>query len=241
MSAGVDRRRSLGFGAAAPALVRALGELRTLWGRQGVVVGVPHGTFDAATDRIGARVARLTGAGALIATGFCAARTAGVRLNVNRPTEGASRRVSEETSTGRAIAVHAAYLRRVRAAARGPLGLYLEVHGNSRPLTAARIEVATAGIDRRMANRLKEATHRAVATLGEAAGVPLALSIEPVDALHLTASAARRWPPFSEARRALHVELPRAARRRVAAEAAAAELIAVLLTVAEEGAEERNR
>jgi hypothetical protein len=91
-----------------------------------------------------------------------------------------------------------------------------------------------------MANRLKEAAHGAVAALGEAAGVALALSVEPVDALHLTASAARGWPPCSEARRALHVELPRAARRGVAAEAAA-ELIAVLLTVAEEGAEARNR
>ena len=92
-------------------LVGALGEFRSVPGRRGVVVGVPHGTFDEATDRIGAQVAGLTGAGALIATGFCAARTEGVRLNVNRPTEGASRRASEEAVTPRAVAVHAAYLR----------------------------------------------------------------------------------------------------------------------------------
>jgi hypothetical protein len=215
-------------------LVGTLGEFRDVPGRRGVVVGVPHGTFDEDTDRIGERVAGLTGAGALIATGFCAARTDGVRLNVNRPTEGASRRASEEAVTPRAVAVHAAYLRRVRAAARGGLGLYLEVHGNSRPATASRIEVATAGIDETTARRLKDAARSAVAALGEATGALLTLSIEPLDALHLSASAARRWPPFSEARRVLHVELPQAARQPGLAADSAALLIAALLCATED-------
>jgi hypothetical protein len=211
---------------------QTLGEIRTRAGRRGVVIGVPHGTFDEATDEIGARVAALTGAGAVIATGFCAPWTGGGRVNVNRPTEGASLPPSAERVTARALAVHAAYLARVRATATGPLHVYCEVHGNSRPLTADRIEVATAGVDARLARRLKRAAGHALHALDTACGVELRLCLEPVDALHFTASSARRWLPFADARRVLHVELPRVVRSLgVVTEAAA--LVAALLASAE--------
>ncbi|MGH7322164.1 MAG: hypothetical protein ACRELA_21435 [Candidatus Rokuibacteriota bacterium] len=210
-----------------------LGEFRTIPGRPGVVVGVPHGTFDAATDEIGASVAALTGAGAVIATGFCASRTDGIRLNVNRPTEGASLTPTAEAVTARARAVHAAYVARVRAVASGPLAVYCEIHGNSRPIAAGRIEVATAGVDATLATRLKQAAHEAERRLKAVCGSGLWLCVEPTDRLHFTASSARRWPPFVEASRVLHVELPRVTRANPVAAKAAAALVAVLIAAVE--------
>jgi len=196
------------------------------------VIAAPHGTFDAATDEIGVRVATLTGAGAVVATGFCASRTGGVRVNVNRPTEGASLAPSSETVTERARAIHEAYVTLVRRTAAGGLVVYCEVHGNRRAATAGRIEVATAGIDRILSRRLKRAAARATAALMDACGTPLELCVEPTDRLHLTAAAARGFSPFAESRRVLHVELPRAARSPLALREAAA-LVAVLLATAE--------
>jgi len=209
-----------------------LGELTARPGRAGVVVGIPHGTFDEGTDEIGARVMRLTGAGGVTATGFCGRRTGGVRLNVNRPTEGAGLDAVAERVTDRARAVHAAYLKGVQAASRGVLRVYCEIHGNRRPISAERIEIATAGVDGALARRLRDASRTPLAALGVDCGMGLDLAIEPEATLHFTASSARRWPPFVDAARVLHVELPRVARVGPA-RAAAALLVATLVTALE--------
>lgn len=206
----------------------ALGDFTTIPGRTGVVIGIPHGTFDQGTDEIGARVTALSGAAGVIATGFCGRRTGGVRLNVNRPTEGMSVAGATERLTPRARAVHAAYLCRVRATAAGALRVYCEIHGNGRPITAERIEVATAGVDVALARRLRAAAGDPLRALGDACGVDLGLAIEPDGALHFTASSARQWPPFADAGRVLHVELPRIA-RAPHARAPAAILVTALL------------
>lgn len=195
------------------------GEFRLVTGRPGVVIGVPHGGFEEFTALMGKRLARLTGAGAVIATGFAGSRTGGIRLNVNRPTEGAHLAPSAEAVTPRAVRVHDIYVALVRRVARGPLALYVEIHGHRRPGCAERVEVATAGVDAPLARRLK-ARFRAARDrrLDGWPGLPaLELAIEPVDPIHFRASAARRWPPFREAASVLHVELPPAARVNSAA------------------------
>jgi hypothetical protein len=229
-----DRAR---VGPAANSATRAigtLGELVAIPGRPGVVVGVPHGTFDEGTDEIGKGASALTGAGTVIATGFCGRRTGGVRLNVNRPTEGVGRDEGGERPTARARAVHAGYVERVRLLASGGLRVYCEVHGNRQPATAERIEIATAGVDAAVARRIREMARVPLAALGARCGAGLALAIEPDDRLYFTASSARRWPPFAEAGRVLHVELPRAARRPEARGLAAA-FVAALVAAAEGG------
>jgi len=183
---------------------------------------------------MGVRLARLSGSGAVIATGFAGSRTGGVRLNVNRPTEGARLAPGAEPITPRAARVHEAYVALVRRAARGPLALYWELHGHRRRACAARVEVATAGIDAPLARRLKEGFRAARdRSLGGRPGLPaLELSIEPVDRIHFRASAARRWPPFTEAASVLHVEFPHAARVSPAARKLYVGLLAEVLELA---------
>lgn len=223
-----------GVGAAPERVALPEGEFRLIPGRPGVVIGVPHGGFEEFTGLIGERLGRLTGAGAVIATGFAGARTGGVRLNVNRPTEGARLPPGAEPLTARARRVHDAYAALVRRAARGPLALYVELHGYTRRASVVHLEVATAGIGPGLARRLKAryrlAWERSLNGRRELPG--LDLLIEPVDRVRFRATAARRWPPFREASAVLHIELPPEARLPAAARESSIGLLAELLRVA---------
>jgi hypothetical protein len=91
-------------------------------GRPGYVIGAPHGTTDTATDLIGLELARRTGFGAVVATGFGKLDAQGRRYNVNRPTEsvaGDPPRSEEETESARRV--YDSYGRSVAEAAQGPL------------------------------------------------------------------------------------------------------------------------
>jgi hypothetical protein len=110
--------------------------------------------------------------------------------------------------------VYEAYERRVREMAQGPLEFYVEIHGNNRRETAGRIEIATVGVDRQEAVRLRallELIRDAYLRVWPRAP-RLGVLMEPADTIFYAASGAKRdgilrWP-----RRALHVELPKAAR-----------------------------
>src|SRR5262249_20192292 len=62
------------------------GNLTVVKGRPGYVIGAPHGTTDSATDAIGLDLARRTGFGSAVATGFGKLDADGRRYTVNRPT-----------------------------------------------------------------------------------------------------------------------------------------------------------
>jgi hypothetical protein len=105
-----------------------------------------------------------------------------------------------------------AYERRVLEAAQGPLRFYAEIYGADRRDCAGQIEIATVGIDRELALRL-----RTLAELIRDAHLRanrdvqrLEVLIEPADPVAYRAAGARilRLP-----QRALHIELPRCARR----------------------------
>ncbi|HYB43458.1 MAG TPA: hypothetical protein VEL75_16885 [Candidatus Methylomirabilis sp.] len=173
----------------------------------------PHGTFDRGTAALALAVARRLDAGYVIARGF----DPGVRINVNRPTEGAGLSCDRETVTARAQQVYDEYRRLVElAAGAAPLRLYVEIHGNARAETVGQIEVATKGIALAEAERVKAAYPALLARArGETASYPaLALLVEPADQLRWTASCDKRLGVMASGaiRRALHVELPRAAR-----------------------------
>src|SRR5439155_1108962 len=73
-------------------------------GRPGLVVAAPHGSSDVQTGEIAAEVARRTGFGLVVATGFNlepdTRERPGRRYQVNRPFEGApSRPPSEDTAS----------------------------------------------------------------------------------------------------------------------------------------------
>jgi hypothetical protein len=183
-------------------------------GRPGVVIGAPHGTSDRDTDIIGRDLARLTGWGLVVATGFSHLDGDGRRFNVNRPTEsvpGTSARL--EGGSDEAQRVYEAYRRHVTEAAQGPLRLYVEVHGNGRQESAGRVEIATVGLSPDDAWRLKTLFELIRdARLEESQAPRLDVWVESLDPLRYTASAAKRSGILASSSRALHIELPRAAR-----------------------------
>src|SRR5213594_211903 len=95
-------------------------------GRPGLVVAAPHGSSDGHTAEIAAELARRTGFGLVVATGFNiepdTRETPGRRYQVNRPFEGVpSRPPSEDTASAGARLVYETFERRVREIAQGPL------------------------------------------------------------------------------------------------------------------------
>jgi hypothetical protein len=102
----------------------------------------------------------------------------------------------------------------VSEAAQGSLLLYVEVHGNGHPESAERVEIATVGLSRDDAWRLKTLLELIRDShLGAADGVPrLEVRVDSVDVLRYTASAAKRYGVPASSQRALHIELPRTAR-----------------------------
>lgn len=191
-----------------------LGQLTSRKGRPGVVIGAPHGTTDAGTDRISIDLARRTGFGLVVATGY-GGLDGRRRLNVNRPTEGVpGGSPAEEVYTEDARVVYEVYVNRVREVAQGPLSLYVEIHGNARQESAGRIEIATVGVSRQDAWRLRTLLELIRdAHLGEKPGIPrLDVLVEPLDRLYWTASAVKQVGILKLSGRAIHVELPRVAR-----------------------------
>ncbi|HEU5319162.1 MAG TPA: hypothetical protein VFX28_00070 [Methylomirabilota bacterium] len=198
----------------------AQGQIAVRPGRPGFVVAAPHGTSDVNTAEIAEAIARRSGFGLVVATGFSlppATRTrAGRRYQVNRPLEGVpGRPPADEVASAEARRVYEEYERRVREAAQGPLTFYVEVHGNSHRDTVQRIEVATVGVDRELALRLKALAEliRDAHLRGEPQAPRLEVVVEPGEPLRYTASGAKRDGILRLPERALHVELPKAARR----------------------------
>ncbi len=184
-------------------------------GRLGFVIGVPHGTTDIATDAIGLELARLTGYGVVVAVGFGKLDAEGRRYNVNRPTESVpGTPPSAEGASPEARRVYEAYDRSVTETAQGPLRWYIEIHGNGQQDSAGRMEIATVGLSRDEAWRLKTLLEIIRdAHLRSQPDVPrLDILVEPVDTLRYTASQAKAGGPLGRSEKALHIELPRAAR-----------------------------
>lgn len=197
----------------------ARGHIAAKPGRVGIVVAAPHGTSDPFTGDVAAEVARRTGFGLVVATGFAIdAETRegpGRRYQVNRPMEGVpGRPATDEVVTDDARRVYESYEGRVREAAQGPLAFYVEVHGNNRHESADRIEVATVGVDAEQARRLRTLFElvRDAHLRAQPGGPRLAVLVEPADRVLYSASGAKREGILRLPARALHIELPRAAR-----------------------------
>jgi len=184
-------------------------------GRPGYVIGAPHGTTDTATDLIGLDLARGTGFGVVVATGFGKLDSRGRRYSVNRPTEGvAGEPPSSEGETPAARRVYDDYGRSVAEAAQGPLRFYVEIHGNVHQDTAGRVEIATVGISKDEAWRLKTLLElvRDAHLRSQPDAPRLEIFVEPVDTLRYSASASKSGGLLGRSERSLHIELPKSAR-----------------------------
>lgn len=190
-------------------------------GRPGYVVAAPHGNSDVNTGEMAAELARRTGFGLVVATGFTlepdTPERPGRRYQVNRPTEGVpGRPPSEEVETAAARQVYAEFERRVLEAAQGRLALYTEIHGNGHRETSGRIEIATVGIDRDNAWRLRTLLEliRNARVRAHPEAPALAVLVEPLDQVRYTASASKQSGVLRLPARALHIEIPKSARTR---------------------------
>jgi len=184
-------------------------------GRPGLVIAAPHGSSDTATDALGRELAKLTGFSLVVVNGYTHVDREGRRYNVNRPTESEPGEAArDEVETAGARQVYQAYRRQVGEAAQGPIRLYVEVHGNGRKESEGRMEIATVGIGRDDAWRLKTLLELIRdSRLPPDGDVPrLEVWMEPGDPIWYTASAAKRSGILSQVPLALHIELPRAAR-----------------------------
>ena len=197
----------------------ALGHFTARPGRPGFVVAAPHGTSDVNTGEIAADVATRSGFAVVIATGFAlepdTREGPGRRYQVNRPVEGVpGRPPSEERPTDGARSVYEAYEARVREVAQGAVRLYVEIHGNNHRDAAARIEIATVGVDQELALRVKALGEliRDATLRGHVDAPRLDILVEPADTLRYNASGAKREGILRLPAHALHIELPRVAR-----------------------------
>lgn len=195
------------------------GKISGQLGRPGVVVAAPHGNSDARTGEIAAELGRRTGFGVVVATGFNleadTRERPGRRYQVNRPFEGTpGRPPSEDVPSEGARAVYRAYEQRVRDVAQGPLVFYAEIHGNGHREAANQIEIATVGVDRDAALRLRTLLELIRdAHLRASRGAPrLEILVEPADPVRYAATGAKRDGILRLPQRALHIELPKSAR-----------------------------
>jgi hypothetical protein len=182
-------------------------------GRPGFVIAAPHGTSDIATDVMGRALAKLTGFGLVVATGYANLDGEGRRFNVNRPTEsapGVAARLEVETAAARQV--YQDYRRHVTEAAQGAVRLYVEVHGNMRPESAGRVEIATVGVSRDDAWRLKTLLELIRDSRLEGDVPRLEVWVESQDPVVYTASAAKQSGILAQTPLAIHIELPRVAR-----------------------------
>jgi len=199
----------------------------------GILICAPHGTYDRRTDEIAIAAARRLGAGYVVARGFTPGN---VRINVNRPTEGAGMSSSREPRSRRSREVYEDYVNVVKKAAGGrKLRLYVEVHGNSSPLSMFRIELATTGIGRDEARMLKDAFPDIIHGVrrNDPRYPGLALLVEPIDKLFFSSGGVKTIGIMSEplVPKALHFELPAGVRRPQEIDATA-DLVSALAAVA---------
>jgi hypothetical protein len=213
--AGKDSAETPVAASPAPRTTAPGGSVQVEKGRPGLVIAAPHGTSDTATDVLGRELAKLTGFGLVVATGYANLDGDGRRYNVNRPTEsvpGAAARAEVETDAARRV--YQAYRRHVTEAAQGALRLYVEVHGNGRAESAGRMEITTVGVSRETAWRLKTLLELIRdSRLPSEGQVPrLEVWMESQDPVLYTASTAKQSGILAQTPLALHIELPRAAR-----------------------------
>lgn len=167
------------------------------------LLSAPHGDFDTHTGDIVEAVCESVPWDCLIARGY---RTTERPINVNRPTEGL--RLSGERVSEDAERVYARYRNEMRKLTSNP-DLYVELHGNIRPGSQNRIEIAYVGMSAKRLARLREIFNQQLAAVGLG---DYSVLLEGEPDFYYTASSAKRVGVLREVRHALHIEVPIALR-----------------------------
>jgi hypothetical protein len=134
--------------------------------------------------------------------------------------------VARRTGFGLAVAGDGDYERRVQEVSQGPLRFYVEIHGSHGGARADRIEISTVGGDAEEAVKLRTLLElvRDAHLRGRPPAMRLPIRMEPADPIVHASWGAKRDGILRLSERALHIELPRAARHE------ARELYAMILS-----------
>lgn len=192
-------------------------------GRAGLVVAARQVTRDVAIADMAAEIARRTGFGLVVASGLAM-------------DEDGRRPAAQQGPSAMADRGDEIYEQRIREAAQGALRFYAEIDGRDGLPCAGQIEIATIGVDRELALRLRALAEliRDAHLRGHQEVPRLDVLIEPVDAVTSRAWGASRDGILRLSERSLHVELPPCRRRdwREAYTAILADFLAEAVTLA---------
>lgn len=173
-------------------------------GREGVVIGAPHGTAEPNSDRLAVAISDRTRAGLVVAYGFKSRR-----LSVAQPVARSQPYPIGADVAFRGVSVFREYRRILQMAARGALQLYVGVHKTDRVEVADRIEVATSGLTYEEARALKESYVRIQDRLMNGdKGSKLTLRIEPVDRISWRVAGVKHHGVLLFAERGLDLRVP---------------------------------
>ncbi|MCW8963935.1 MAG: hypothetical protein OQL16_09070 [Gammaproteobacteria bacterium] len=168
--------------------------------RSEFIIAAPHGSYDRYTGKIVTQVCEILFWDCIVATGFS---VSGVRLNVNRPTEGAGIKSSSEKQTPRAKEVYVEYKQIIANIAEGKPRLYIEIHGSNN----MGIEVATSDISLEHARKLKtileEEWHKIFDTVS-------AIKVQKIDRVKKVNAAVKKYGVVADLKMpAIFIELSR--------------------------------
>lgn len=147
------------------------------------VLAAPHGTYDINTGEILSKVCLRIELSCVIATGFA---PKGVRINVNRPTEGVGIRSTKEPKTTRAKKVYKSFKKHVSNVAVHNLKLYIEVHGSG----VNGIEVALHNISRGEARIIKKIIKE---EWSKQSSIPIPIKVQGVDRIKMVGNAVKKF------------------------------------------------
>jgi F0F1-type ATP synthase gamma subunit len=177
-----------------------------------VVVAAPHGDHDKYTGDIVREICRNIHVCGVVASDFVNPDTK-LRVNINRPTEGAGVSPQEESLTDLSAKMYHKYLRSVLRACDGNLNLYVEVHGNEHPELSRRIEVATWNVSQTQVRRLKT-NYKEILNMHcpHLKAKRVGMWVEGVNPIEKRAWANKLFGVLPLAKSALHFEVPMTAR-----------------------------
>lgn len=179
---------------------QALGLVATRQTSSPYLIAAPHGTFDAHTADIAETVCASLDWNCVTARGYV---VNGVRINVNRPTEGANLSSANEIRSERAACVYEYFHHAAQQLLNeAQTTLYVEIHGAS---SIQDIEIATIGLSQDQVSLMKATLQSAWNAQN---GSSRRIKMEPLDVISLTASANKAIGMMSRYQPAIHIELP---------------------------------
>jgi hypothetical protein len=133
----------------------------------------------------------------------------------DRQTDAMAAEIARRTGFGLLVGASDGDDSRVRQVAQGPVRFYAELQASGRPACAGQIEIATVGVDRELAQRLRTLAEliRDAHLRARRQVERLDVRVAPADDVPSQQQAAERGALGRLPERALHIELPRCGRR----------------------------